>query len=202
MHSAVRIAVVTSGSLGGTYGFICDACVELFICGGAFVGLSDIVNNRIAEKSSIGFSNSHANLEQNEGCEPLPDDLYKFGMIPEFVGRLPILCALHTLQAEDLRRILVEPKNSIIGQYKKLFKIEGIDLKFTNGAVECIAQKAIENKTGARGLRSIVEKALRLLMYRLPSDKTIQRVTIDADYIGGTGEVKIKRKEPQVEKAL
>lgn len=173
----------------------------LFICGGAFVGLSDIVSNRIAGKGSIGFNNSRVRLDQNEDSEPLPCDLYKFGMLPEFVGRLPILCTLHALQAEDLRRILDEPKNSIIDQYKKLFKMEGISLRFTDSALECIAQKAMENRTGARGLRSIVERALKPLMYSLPSDETVKRVTIDADYINGTGEAKIKRTEPRVEKA-
>ena len=140
-------------------------------------------------------------LEQNETCEPLPCDLHKFGMIPEFVGRIPVLCTLQALQAEDLRRILDEPENSIIEQYKKLFKMEGIDLKFTDGALDCIAKKAIANKTGARGLRSIVEKALNPLMFSLPSDETVKRVTIDKNYINGTGEPKIKRINPKTEKA-
>ena len=173
----------------------------LFICGGAFVGLSDIVNQRTTGKSAIGFHTGNVQLEQNEACEPLPCDLHKFGMIPEFVGRIPVLCTLQALQAEDLRRILDEPKNSIIEQYKKLFKMEGIDLKFTDGALDCIAKKAIANKTGARGLRSIVEKALSPLMFSLPSDETVKRVTIDENYINGIGEPKIKRINPKTEKA-
>ena len=173
----------------------------LFICGGAFVGLSDIVNQRTTGKSAIGFHSGNAQLERNEAYEPLPCDLHKFGMIPEFVGRIPVLCTLQALQAEDLRRILDEPENSIIEQYKKLFKMEGIDLKFTDGALDCIAKKAIANKTGARGLRSIVEKALNPLMFSLPSDETVKRVTIDKNYINGTGEPKIKRINPKTEKA-
>ena len=173
----------------------------LFICGGAFVGLSDIVSQRTTGKSAIGFSNGNVQLEQNDTCEPLPCDLHKFGMIPEFVGRIPVLCTLQALQAEDLRRILDAPKNSIIGQYKQLFKMEGIDLKFTDGALDCIAKKAMENKTGARGLRSIVEKALNPLMFSLPSDETVKRVTIDDKYINGIGEPKIKRITPKTEKA-
>ena len=173
----------------------------LFVCGGAFVGLSDIVNQRTTGKSAIGFHTGNAQLERNEACEPLPCDLHKFGMIPEFVGRIPVLCTLQALQAEDLRRILDEPENSIIEQYKKLFKMEGIDLKFTDGALDCIAKKAIANKTGARGLRSIVEKALSPLMFSLPSDETVKRVTIDDKYINGIGEPKIKRTTPKTEKA-
>ena len=173
----------------------------LFICGGAFVGLSDIVNQRTTGKSAIGFSNGNVQLEQNEACEPLPCDLHKFGMIPEFIGRIPVLCTLQALQAADLRRILDEPENSIIEQYKKLFKMEGIDLKFTDGALDCVAKKAIANKTGARGLRSIVEKALNPLMFSLPSDETVKRVTIDENYINGIGEPKIKRITPKTEKA-
>ena len=122
-------------------------------------------------------------------------------MIPEFVGRIPVLCTLQALQAEDLRRILDAPKNSIIGQYKQLFKMEGIDLKFTDGALDCIAKKAMENKTGARGLRSIVEKALNPLMFSLPSDETVKRVTIDDKYINGIGKPKIKKKNKKTEKA-
>ncbi len=172
----------------------------LFICGGAFVGLSDIVNNRTAGKGSIGFSNSNENPEQNENSEPLPSDLHKFGMIPEFVGRIPVISTLNALNEEDLLRILIEPKNSIISQYKKIFKMDGINLIFTDDALECIAKKAIENKTGARGLRSIVEKALRPLMFTLPSDKTVNQVTVDANYINRTGKAKIKRKKAKTEK--
>ena len=173
----------------------------LFICGGAFVGLSDIVSQRTTGKSAIGFHTGNVQLEPNDTCEPLPCDLHKFGMIPEFVGRIPVLCTLQALQAEDLRRILDEPENSIIGQYKQLFKMEGIDLKFTDGALDCIAKKAMENKTGARGLRSIVEKALSPLMFSLPSDETVKRVTIDDKYINGIGVPKIKRITPKTEKA-
>lgn len=171
----------------------------LFICGGAFVGLSEIVEHRLSGKSTIGFHNGNTNKTPLEACTPLPCDLNKFGMLPELVGRLPVICTLQELHTDDLRRILDTPKNSIISQYQKLFKLSGIDLKFTDGALKCIAKEAVENQTGARGLRSIVERILKPLMFTLPSDETVKRVLIDEDYVNGNGEAKLTRSVPQAE---
>lgn len=178
-----------------------DTTNILFICGGAFVGLSDIVEHRLSGKSAIGFHNVNTNKEKPRMCTPLPCDLHKFGMLPELVGRLPVICTLQDLHTDDLRRILDTPKNSIISQYKKLFELSGIDLKFTDGALECIAKGAIENQTGARGLRSIVERILNPLMFKLPSDETVKCVTIDEDYVNGNGAAKLIKSSQQLESA-
>lgn len=178
-----------------------DTTNILFICGGAFVGLSDIIEHRLSRKSTIGFHNENTNKTSSKVCTPLPCDLHKFGMLPELVGRLPIICTLQDLHIDDLRRILDTPKNSIIAQYKKLFKLSGIDLKFTDDALVCIAKEAIENQTGARGLRSIVERILNPLMFKLPSDETVKCVTIDEDYVNGNGAAKLIKSSQQLESA-
>ena len=178
-----------------------DTTNILFICGGAFVGLSDIVEHRLSGKSAIGFHNVNTNKEKPRMCTPLPCDLHKFGMLPELVGRLPVICTLQDLHTDDLRRILDTPKNSIISQYQKLFELSGIDLKFTDAALEHIAKEAIENQTGARGLRSIVERILNPLMFKLPSDEMVKRVTIDEDYVNGNGEAKLIKYSQQLESA-
>lgn len=178
-----------------------DTTNILFICGGAFVGLSDIIEHRLSRKSTIGFHNENTNKTSSKVCTPLPCDLHKFGMLPELVGRLPIICTLQDLHIDDLRRILDTPKNSIIAQYKKLFKLSGIDLKFTDAALEHIAKEAIENQTGARGLRSIVERILNPLMFKLPSDETVKCVTIDEDYVNGNGAAKLIKSSQQLESA-
>lgn len=178
-----------------------DTTNILFICGGAFVGLSDIIEHRLSRKSTIGFHNENTNKTSSKVCTPLPCDLHKFGMLPELVGRLPIICTLQDLHIDDLRRILDTPKNSIIAQYKKLFKLSGIDLKFTDAALEHIAKEAIENQTGARGLRSIVERILNPLMFTLPSDETVKCVTIDEDYVNGNGAAKLIKSSQQLESA-
>lgn len=178
-----------------------DTTNILFICGGAFVGLSDIVEHRLSGKSAIGFHNVNTNKEKPRMCTPLPCDLHKFGMLPELVGRLPVICTLQDLHTDDLRRILDTPKNSIISQYKKLFELSGIDLKFTDAALEHIAKEAIENQTGARGLRSIVERILNPLMFKLPSDETVKCVTIDEDYVNGNGAAKLIKSSQQLESA-
>ena len=178
-----------------------DTTNILFICGGAFVGLSDIVEHRLSGKSAIGFHNVNTNKEKPRMCTPLPCDLHKFGMLPELVGRLPVICTLQDLHTDDLRRILDTPKNSIISQYQKLFELSGIDLKFTDAALEHIAKEAIENQTGARGLRSIVERILNPLMFKLPSDEMVKRVTIDEDYVNGNGEAKLIKSSQQLESA-
>lgn len=178
-----------------------DTTNILFICGGAFVGLSDIIEHRLPGKSTIGFHNENTNKTSSKVCTPLPCDLHKFGMLPELVGRLPVICTLQELHTDDLRRILDTPKNSIISQYKKLFELTGIDLNFTDGALEYIAKEAIENQTGARGLRSIVERILNPLMFTLPSDETVKRVTIDEDYVNGNGEAKLIKSSQKLDPA-
>lgn len=178
-----------------------DTTNILFICGGAFVGLSDIIEHRLSKKSTIGFHNENTNKTSSKVCTPLPCDLHKFGMLPELVGRLPVICTLQDLHTDDLRRILDTPKNSIISQYKKLFELSGIDLKFTDAALEHIAKEAIENQTGARGLRSIVERILNPLMFKLPSDETVKCVTIDEDYVNGNGAAKLIKSSQQLESA-
>lgn len=178
-----------------------DTTNILFICGGAFVGLSDIIEHRLSRKSTIGFHNENTNKTSSKVCTPLPCDLHKFGMLPELVGRLPVICTLQDLHTDDLRRILDTPKNSNISQYKKLFELSGIDLKFTDAALEHIAKEAIENQTGARGLRSIVERILNPLMFKLPSDETVKCVTIDEDYVNGNGAAKLIKSSQQLESA-
>ncbi|MGI6132911.1 MAG: ATP-dependent Clp protease ATP-binding subunit ClpX [Christensenellales bacterium] len=162
-----------------------DTTNILFICGGAFVGLEKIVDKR-KDNSGIGFG---AVLKKREGVysenihDLQPDDLIKYGLIPEFVGRLPIVAALDPLTEEDLVKILNEPKNSIIKQYKKLFDLNNVTLEFTEDALRAIAKKAIALKTGARGLRTIVEESMLELMYEIPGDKTITKVVIEEDFI-------------------
>lgn len=134
----------------------------LFICGGAFVGLNEIVKKRIG-KQSIGFKNSHNDKDfdiSSNNVEIMPEDLVEFGMIPEFIGRLPVVSCLKELSLEDLEKILIEPKNSIIQQYKKIFKLDGVDLTFSKDAIKELAKVACDLKVGARGLRRIVEKVL------------------------------------------
>lgn len=159
----------------------------LFICGGAFSGLETIIQDR-SEKSSMGFgaeikSKSDAKNfgELLRGLEP--EDLIKYGLIPEFVGRLPIIATLQELDEDALVEILVEPKNALVKQYKKLLKLEGVDLEIRKDALRAVAKKAMERKTGARGLRSILETALLDTMYELPSMDNVKKVTVDSSVI-------------------
>jgi ATP-dependent Clp protease ATP-binding subunit ClpX len=158
----------------------------LFICGGAFVGLEDVIEQRIGHKN-IGFGAQIKSREQKreEGILDLaqPQDLIKFGMIPEFVGRLPIHAALHELDEDALMRILKEPKNALVKQYAKLFEMEGVTLSFTDGSLGAIAQEAIRRNTGARGLRAILESVMLDLMYDIPSQKNVQEVIVNEDVI-------------------
>ena len=153
----------------------------LFICGGAFVGLDKIIEKRTSS-SSMGFGASASDSREKNLEElyenVLPDDLIKFGLIPEFIGRLPIHVALNNLRVEDLERILVEPKNSILRQYEATMKLDGVDLVFTQDAIKQIAQTAYDQKTGARGLRSIVEDTMMNLMYDVPSHNDVKRIEI------------------------
>ena len=158
----------------------------MFICGGAFAGLEKIISAR-GKGSSIGFgANVQAEDTRNIGAllsDVEPEDLLKFGLIPEFIGRVPILATLTDLNKDALVEILTKPRNALIKQYQKLFDMEGVELEFTNDALQAIAQKAIERKTGARGLRSILENILRDTMYELPSKENVEKVVINKEVI-------------------
>lgn len=166
-----------------------DTSNILFICGGAFAGLEKTVRER-TEKSSIGFSAQvHSKNDKKKIGEILnhlePEDLIKFGLIPEFVGRLPVVATLDELDLESLIKILVEPKNALLKQYAKLFDMDGVELEFREEAIKAVAKKAMERKTGARGLRSILEQVLLDIMYDLPSLEGLSKVIIDANVITG-----------------
>ena len=158
----------------------------LFICGGAFDGLEKIVQKRAAS-SSLGFGgevHGKKELDQIDWMKDVtPHDLVKYGLIPELVGRIPVITSLNALDEEALVRILREPKNSLLNQYKKLFDLDKVDLEFTEEALVAIAQKTLERKTGARGLRSIMEDILMPLMYQVPSDYTIEKVVITKEVV-------------------
>ena len=153
----------------------------LFICGGAFVGLDKIIESRIA-KSAMGFGATIIKESERDISrlynELLPDDLMRFGLIPEFIGRLPIAVGLNELTEEDLKTIITEPRNSITKQYEELFNMDGVKLSFTDGAISAIAKKAISQKTGARGLRNIVENLITDVMFEIPSRKDITEIEI------------------------
>ena len=166
-----------------------DTSNILFICGGAFAGLERVIRDR-SEKSGIGFSAQvHAKDDKKPATETLakvePEDLIKYGLIPEFVGRLPVVAVLEELNLEALIQILTEPKNALLKQYKKLFEMEDAELEITSEALSAIAQKALDRKTGARGLRSILEQALLGTMYELPSMEHVQKVVMDENVIKG-----------------
>lgn len=156
-----------------------DTTNILFICGGAFVGLEDIIEKRVST-SSLGFGGKVSSSKEKKSAEMLkkcePQDLIKFGLIPEFVGRLPITVSLQNLDEDSLVKILTKPKNALIKQYKKLFAMDNVELDFTDEAIRCYAKKAMELKTGARGLRSILEDSMMNLMFDVPSDHTIEKV--------------------------
>ena len=156
-----------------------DTTNILSICGGAFVGLEDIISKRVSS-SGLGFGGKVATSKEKHSAEMLkkcePQDLIKFGLIPEFIGRLPITVSLQNLDEESLVRILTKPKNALVKQYKKLFAMDGIELCFSDDAIRAYAKKAIELKTGARGLRSILEESMMNLMFDAPSNKTICKI--------------------------
>ncbi|NIH16515.1 MAG: ATP-dependent Clp protease ATP-binding subunit ClpX [Buchnera aphidicola (Periphyllus lyropictus)] len=155
----------------------------LFICGGTFLGLKKIINERINKKSKIGFYKKNLIKKKLKKTNNLniiePQDLIKFGLIPEFIGRLPIITELNQLNKKELIKILCQPKNALIKQYKKLFEMEGVKLKFCEDSIKKIAEKSILKKSGARGLRSILEKILLKTMYNLPSMKNVKKVIIN-----------------------
>ena len=171
-----------------------DTSNILFICGGAFEGLENIIKDRTGKKS-IGFGSkieSEKEVSKYKVFEELlPQDLLKFGLIPEFIGRLPVVATLKELDKEALGRILVEPKNSLVKQYKKLFEIDNVELVFEDDAISAIVDKAIERKTGARGLRSIIEEKMTDIMFEIPSNPKIAKCTITKDTV-------LNGKEPEV----
>lgn len=173
-----------------------DTTNILFICGGSFEGIEPIIEKRIAS-SAMGFGANVMSQKSKERTELLkkvtPHDLVKFGIIPEMVGRLPVITTLDSLDKKALVRILTEPKNSLVKQYQKIFAIDGVNLLFTDAALEAVAQKAIDRKTGARGLRSIMEETLTKLMFDIPSDETVETIVIGEECVNGGGEPRIER---------
>lgn len=160
----------------------------LFICGGAFEGLDKIVEQRLGSNKTLGFRSEHAITKAEEHKENLlahllPDDLLKYGLIPEFVGRLPVNVSLENLDKDALIRILTEPKNAIIKQYQKFLQLDRVELVFTNDALDAAAEEALKRKTGARGLRSIIEDTLLDVMYEIPSRNDVKKVIINGDVI-------------------
>ena len=179
-----------------------DTTNILFICGGAFAGLDKIIAKRGTE-TSIGFGAKVKHFQDQTSGELIkklePEDLIKYGLIPEFVGRMPILSILEDLNADSLVKILKEPKNSLIKQYKRLFEFENVQLVFKNEAIEEIAKKAISKKTGARGLRSIIEAILLKTMFKLPTMENVSEVIVDQSVVKNNSEPLIihsKNKKP------
>ena len=175
----------------------------LFICGGAFEGLENIIKDRTGKKS-IGFGSK---IESNKEIskykvfeELLPQDLLKFGLIPEFIGRLPVVATLKELDKDALAKILVEPKNSLIKQYKKLFEIDNVELEFEDEAISAIVDKAVERKTGARGLRSIIEEIMTDIMFEIPSNHKIAKCIITKDTVINGNEPEVVIDESRQEK--
>ena len=175
-----------------------DTTNILFICGGAFEGIEKIIANR-KDTKSIGFGAEVMDKrERNVGellKEVMPEDFIKFGLIPEFIGRVPVVVSLDALDETALIRILKEPKNSLTKQYHKLFELDGVELLFDDDALKSVAEKSLERKTGARGLRAVLEKALMDVMYKAPSDGTIRQCRITKEVIDGSGEPEIIRGE-------
>ncbi len=178
-----------------------DTTNILFICGGAFDGLEKIIESRLDEKT-IGFNATVKDRrEMNVGKafkHAMPQDFIKFGLIPEFIGRVPVTVSLDSLDKEALVRILTEPKNSLIKQYKKLFELDGVALHFNDDAVEAVAGKALDRQTGARGLRAIMENVMMDLMYKIPSDSSITECTIDKALVEQKGYVDSVEEDEQL----
>ncbi|WP_423217332.1 ATP-dependent Clp protease ATP-binding subunit ClpX [Streptococcus equinus] len=159
----------------------------LFIVGGAFDGIEDIVKQRLGEKI-IGFGQNNRKIDEDASYmqEIISEDIQKFGLIPEFIGRLPVVAALEQLTADDLVRILTEPRNALVKQYQTLLSYDGVELEFDEDALQAIANKAIERKTGARGLRSIIEETMMDIMFEIPSREEVTKVRITKDAVEGT----------------
>jgi ATP-dependent Clp protease ATP-binding subunit ClpX len=165
-----------------------DTSNILFICGGTFDGLKQIVEKRLNNKQTMGFRTGEPEeklaLPENLMAHVLPDDLVKFGLIPEFIGRLPVLATLDQLDKEALIQVLVEPKNSVIRQYQRLFSLDGnVDLQFEEEALDAIAEQALKRGTGARALRSIIEEAMQDMMFEIPSRRDVRKVVVTAGTI-------------------
>ena len=181
-----------------------DTTNILFICGGAFDGLEKIIESRM-DKSSIGF-NSELKEKSNDNVgemfhKALPQDLIKYGLIPEFVGRVPVVVSLDSLDEASLVRILKEPKNAIVKQYQALFGLDEVALEFTDEAIEAVAHKSFERKTGARGLRSILESVMNEVMYEIPSDETIAKCIITKEAVEGSAKPLLEYRTDAVKKA-
>lgn len=165
-----------------------DTSNILFICGGAFDGLDKIIESR-TDKSAIGFDAPVTSKKNRDVGKLLsqvqPHDLLKFGIIPELVGRLPVITSLESLKKEDLVRILTEPKNALVKQYKKLLELDNVELEFTSDALDAVAQQAMDRQIGARGLRAVMEKVMTGIMFRIPSDLSIRKVTITKECLAG-----------------
>lgn len=170
-----------------------DTTNILFICGGAFDGLNEMIQRRLGEKV-IGFNSGERGLEvENEKAlvHLEPEDLLKFGLIPEFIGRLPVIVTLDELDVEALKKIMTEPKNALVRQYEKLFELDDVELEMTDDAIDAIAHKAIERKTGARGLRSIFEKIMNEVMYEIPSRENISKCIVTEETVNNGNEPKL-----------
>lgn len=183
-----------------------DTTNILFICGGAFSGLDTIVAERV-EVSSMGFgAKIHSKSKRDIGkllAKVRTEDLMRFGMIPEFIGRVPVICSLGELDRESLVRILTEPKNAIVKQFKKLFEYERVGLRFTDGALQAVVEEAIKRKTGARGLRSIIEESMLNVMYEMPSLKGLKEVVFTEECINiGSEPVLVYHSDQQEEEPL
>lgn len=179
-----------------------DTSKILFICGGAFAGLDKVINNR-SHKSGIGFSADIKSVDSDKIISNVlktvePEDLVQYGLIPEFVGRLPVVATLEELDEVALIKILIEPKNSLVKQYQKLFEMEGSAIEFRKDALKAIATKAMKRKTGARGLRSIIENILLDTMFDLPSTDNVSKVVIDANVINGENDPILVYEEPDI----
>jgi ATP-dependent Clp protease ATP-binding subunit ClpX len=163
-----------------------DTTNVLFICGGAFAGLEKIIEQR-SGRNGMGF-NAKLRVRNAQGtadqfADVMPEDLLKFGMIPEFVGRLPVITSVHNLDRDALIQILTEPRNALVKQYRRLFELDGVDLEFTPDSLEAIADQANLRGTGARGLRAILEEVLLSVMYEVPSRKDVERVVITREAV-------------------
>lgn len=178
-----------------------DTTNILFIVGGAFDGIEQIIKNRLGKKTiGFGAENDVDKIDADDWTRHLTTaDLVKFGMIPEFIGRIPIITTLDNLSSEDLVRVLTEPKNALVKQYKKLLSLDGVDLKFTDGALKAIADLAIQRNMGARGLRTIIENSIMDIMYKTPSEKDIEAVEVTKDVIIRHAEPKVIRKKDKKE---
>ncbi|MCD2493090.1 ATP-dependent Clp protease ATP-binding subunit ClpX [Lacrimispora sp. NSJ-141] len=178
-----------------------DTTNILFICGGAFDGLEQIIENRLGA-GSIGFEADLKDKDKRDISELLaqvmPQDLIKFGLIPEFIGRVPMVESLELLDRDALIRILTEPKNAIVKQYKRLFDLDGVELEFSRDALETIADQAVERKIGARGLRAIMEKVMTDIMYEIPSDENIGRCLITKEVVEGESKPELTYRDTEV----